>query len=439
MINIRTAINQHFVISKLKKQAKILHREQPEYSLMECQNKIAQNYGYLHWHELYTGIKNNLLKFQNIKHITTEKHDNLYIGKEELSNKDIYLNRYFNQVNIFDNQHTFGLLNTLCNNILDHNNTAFIYIKQKHNTDLNEHLTNYSTSNNIPIYKLSFLPNNDSNSIYFDFSNLSSGVIIEMLLRLFKNDDHGNMWTSRAINMAAHVLSALTYLKSVGKFDLTPNNILNALNLDYIINMYNTEEFPSHIKSGLKTYIHNLPGYDVNKEVQNESIYILHDWLQMQFTSRLNYLDTIYPYMFEKKNNTIEFSKLLEKQKKFILIVDLNKEGDSIHYNNDLHCFTSLFMNAFNRYHGNSTIEKAYKNEMQNQIKYYAYLMLDNINSLNDLEHVNPLSNLNKHNPLRLPVNTIFVDHNTHTQGIDIVPMEDQHIIIKDKNGAISK
>lgn len=65
--------------------------------------------------------------------------------------------------------------------------------------------------------------------------------------------------------------------------------------------------------------------------------------------------------------------------------------------------------------------------------------MLDNINSLNDLEHVSPLSNLNKHNPLRLLVNTIFVDHNTHTQGIDIVPMEYQHIIIKDKNGAISK
>lgn len=424
--NIKAAIDQHFVISKLKKEAKVLHREQPQFTLMECQNKIAQNYGYLHWHELHTCIKNRILKFQNVPYISTHEENNFHIGKEAISNENIYLSRFFNQINIANNEYTFGFLNLLSREIIEQKNAGLIYIKQNEQTDLTTFLTQYSKSNNIPIYNLSFAPNND-NDICFDFSKLSPGVITEILLGLFKNDEHGGMWTSRAISMITRVLPALIYLKSIGKFDLTPKNILNALDLDYIINMYNTEDFPHYIKSELKTYIHNLPHYDIHKEIQHESVYTMHEYLKMQFIAKLNYLDSIYAYVLKKQNNNINFLELLEKQKTFILIVDFPKreikEGEDSNYNVDLYCLTTLFMNSFSYYHGNSTIEKAYKHEVQNQFRYYAYLILDNIE---------PVNGFNKDNPLRLAVNTIMIDNKEHTDGIDIVPMKDKNIIIKE-------
>ena len=50
MTYLKDLINQQFIISKLKKEAKIFKQNNPQYNLMQSQDIIAQQHGFLHWH-----------------------------------------------------------------------------------------------------------------------------------------------------------------------------------------------------------------------------------------------------------------------------------------------------------------------------------------------------------------------------------------------------
>ena len=59
--NIEKLIRSDKLIINCKKESKSL-RDNTHKSLMDCQNIIAQKYGYFDWHTMHTKIKKNIFK-----------------------------------------------------------------------------------------------------------------------------------------------------------------------------------------------------------------------------------------------------------------------------------------------------------------------------------------------------------------------------------------
>lgn len=116
---IKEFINKQYIISKLKKEAKLLQRQNPQQGLMECQNKVAQQHGYLHWHELHSFVKHQYEQTTNSKFLTFEKDKNFLLGKDEILQQKIYLDTLFHRINIKNNSFSQNLISHLTQSILE--------------------------------------------------------------------------------------------------------------------------------------------------------------------------------------------------------------------------------------------------------------------------------------------------------------------------------
>lgn len=404
-------IEQQFVISKLKKEAKVLHRENPQYTLMECQNQIAKQHGYLHWHELYTVIKKRLEKQQFSNHISMESTNNFLLGNDLILKKKIYLEPFFKYVNIEKNTHTNDFSFNLFKEIILKDNSKFIYCNTEKNVILKNNIEQYAQNNQIPLYYLSFTEENKKETLGLNFSTFFSGALTELFCQLMFQfeDDDANFWKGRAVSFASSILMALVYMRDTGEIKLTPNTIRDSLILDNVLKLYYREDFPTHIHSAIKSYLFALPAFNINLDKQSDSTYEMHGYLQMQFTRVLGFMIDFYQNVFNE--NTISLLSVLKKQEKFILIVNFPDFEKFYDLENFFHIFMYYFKHSFIDY----TINK-------NSLNYSTYLLLESM----------PEFNLNlpaKYN--YVPVNYIFLDNKFSNEGIHIIPEKDNQISIK--------
>lgn len=422
MHSITNYFQQHIVISKLKKQAKLLLRENPTSTLMDCQNKIAKQYGYQHWHELHTVFKSriNLLDHQFID--STSK-DNIFLGIDTFSQKEVYLKKYFNQINVLKNNYSHTLIESLLQHSMKMSDSLTIFFNNNLDNDTQHinSLKSFSSKNNIPYYSLSFDPlHNEKNSTYFNLSHFSSGALSELFINdlIRYEDDDINIWKGRAISFITSLMPAWYYLSKTENFELTFDYMRENMIFDNVIKLSQRTDLPHHIITIVKTYLKNLPAYNGDLSKQSDTTLEMHGYLQMQFTKIFGSMSDYLSYFSntDQSNNTLSFYELLEKQEKFILIIDLPKKIVSQSLDSLVHIFIYLIINSLQSYENN----KMYKSE-QTFLHYHMYTFFDNLSEVALTEFKNPL---------KLPLNYIFYDSQQHSTGINLITQDDNTVCI---------
>lgn len=422
MHSITNYFQQHIVISKLKKQAKLLLRENSTSTLMDCQNKIAKQYGYQHWHELHTVFKSriNLLDHQFID--STSK-DNIFLGIDTFSQKEVYLKKYFNQINVLKNNYSHTLIESLLQHSMKMSDSLTIFFNNNLDNDT-QHincLKSFASKNNIPYYSLSFDPlHNEKNSTYFNLSHFSSGALSELFINdlIRYEDDDINIWKGRAISFITSLMPAWCYLSKTENFELTFDYMRENMIFDNVIKLSQRTDLPHHIITIVKTYLKNLPAYNGDLSKQSDTTLEMHGYLQMQFTKIFGTMSDYLSYFSntDQSNNTLSFYELLEKKEKFILIIDLPKKIVSQSLDSLVHIFIYLIINSLQSYENN----KMYKSE-QTFLHYHMYTFFDNLSDVALTEFKNPL---------KLPLNYIFYDSQQHSTGINVITQDDNTVCI---------
>lgn len=315
---IKLLIEKQYIISKLKKEAKLLHRENPQQSLMICQDLIAQKHGYLHWHELHTLIKNRLLNINNNNLITTNSKlpNHIYLGIDSLIKQKLYIEPNFMQMFIDNNQENRTFSSSLFKEILTKNKSQFIYCYNNDSSGVVNDLETYAKELNIKIYHMDFI--NQESKLYFDFKDISSGTLTELLVALVIgiNGSGSDMWAGRAISFISALNMALVYMKNNGEIELTPQFIMDSMIYTNIVKLSNREDFPHHIKAALKSYLKSLSYFDTH-----DSILEQHGHLQMQYMKVLGMIIHEHSQLFEKNNKKHMFNEVIQSEHQYIIIV----------------------------------------------------------------------------------------------------------------------
>lgn len=362
MIDIQALIEQQLVIGKLKKLAKIFKKNNSTFTLMQCQDIIAQQHGYLHWHELHTLLKKKLSLLNSDNVFSFEKNNNLFLGKDTVLDKDIYIYKHFRKVHIQKNTYSDKFTFNLFEKIIQQQ-SKFIYCYKENNLDLKNKIIQSAQNKNIPVYTLSF--NEKNNNLSINFNHIGSGAITEIFVKLIlEHEDHdADMWAGRAISMGSSLFMALAYLRDSGEIQLTPKLMKEYFMYDSFISLYKREDLPKHIHAALKAYLFSLPGFELNKKPTDTTLE-LHGYLQMQYSKVLGLMVDSYPFVFNNDKNSV--LDILQKQEKFILLVELT----DYQYTNDelFNIFFCMFIQSF-AYHFD---EKELRN-------YHYYFLLDDI------------------------------------------------------------
>jgi len=415
---IKRLIEKQYIISKLKKEAKLLHRENPQQSLMICQDLIARKHGYLHWHELHTLIKNKLLNLNNNAFINTNSQlpHQLYLGTDSLIKQKLYIEPNFTRMLIDSNQETRTFSSSLFKEILTKNKSQLIYCyKDNGSSGVVNDLEGYAQELNIKIYHMDFI--NKESDLYFDFKDISSGTLTELLVALVVgiNGSGSDMWAGRAISFISALNMALVYMRNNGEIELTPQFIMDSMIYTNIVEFSKREDFPNHIKAALKSYLKSLNSFKTY-----DSILEQHGHLQMQYTKVLGMIINEYSYLFKKNNKKNVFNQIIQSEDQYIIIAKF----PNFKSNFNKFCFDLFFE------YWKTNWNKFDYNVEKNNISLSSYFCVDSIGEIN--------MNLPS-DRLSQPINFISIDSikNVDSYSIkyesitNITPLDNNQIIIK--------
>lgn len=362
MIDINALIEQQLIISKLKKQAKIFKKNNPNFTLMQCQDLVAQQHGYLHWHELHTLLKKKLTLLHSNQIFSLEKNNGLLLGKDSVLDKPVYLSQDYRKFHIAKNNYSNSFAFNLFEQIIE-KQSKFIYCYKEDNVELKNKIKDYAQNKNIPVYTLSF--NKKNNNLSINFNGMGSGSITELFVRciLEHEDEDADMWKGRAISMGSSLFMALVYLRDTGEIQLTPDVIRHYLMFDNFVSLYKREDLPKHVHAALKAYLFNLPEFELDKKPTDTTLE-MHGYLQMQYTKALGLMVDCYGFVFNDRYTSV--LEVLQKQEKFVLFVELTH----YEYTNDtlFNIFFSMFIQSF--------VFHFYEPQLKN---FYYYFLLDDI------------------------------------------------------------
>lgn len=416
---IKLLIEKQYIISKLKKEAKLLHRENPQQSLMMCQDLIAQKHGYLHWHELHTLIKNRLLNLNENPLVTTDSKipHKIYLGIDSLIKQKLYIEPNFTRMLIDKNQETGTFISSLFKEILTKNKSQLIYCcKDSGDSRIENDLEVYAREANIKIYHMDFI--NQQSELYFDFKDISSGTLTELLYNLVIgiNGSGSDMWAGRAISFISALNMALVYMRNNGEIELTPQFIMDSMMYTNIVELSKREDFPNHVKAALKSYLKSLSSFK-----NHDTILEQHGHLQMQYMKVLLTIQYKCSHLFEENDNKHEFHKVIQSEHPYIIIAKFpNIESN---FNNKF--FFALFFEYWK-----TNWNKFDYNVEKNKMSINSYFCVDVIGEIN----MNlPSDRLNQ------PINFINIDSIKNADSysikyesiIKITPLDGNQIIIK--------
>ncbi len=389
---LKEIVSQQLVISKLKKEAKIMRRITPQSSLMECQNIIAQKHGFKHWHELNKIVKNRLLKF--------EGDDEFYLGNKVLP-QYAHIKNNFQSLHIEKSKYSKELSLSLFEGIIEKENSQFIYCRTNED-DIYTDIKKYSESNNVKFYELTFMSGTGvTNNINLSLAGLSSGSLAELFFSLIIYDEDANSesWKHLAISLISSLMMALVYMRDNDEIKLTFNDVEHYILYDNFLKLLNRSDFPKHIKDGLMYYQKALRDGDVGN-LDEISVLEKHGYLQMQYMKVLMLLSNCYGYLFGEKY-PFNFNDIMDSKDKYILVVHFpNFEVSLSEMERIFHTFFFLWKNSLSNY----VFDKQ-------RIKYSTYIFFESP----------PRINLNM--PVKLlniPVNFIIHDKKKHDVLVEI-------------------
>lgn len=353
--NIEELIDSNPAINDFKRKAKILHKNlKQDYkskkktdfiSLRQCQDLVAQQHGYKHWHEFHTNIKNIYIEKKDsyfFKYEINSKKPNFKSGNSPINigyNNTLGLQAWIDQNKMLD--HMFIQGSDACRNEIEmhiikqliNEGQNIIYMDGNGENEQTKKIIEYAkkAGREKDIRTLSFMTNykKTENSNWYFPTNLpfTSGAMTEIIYSMLDNNTN-DFWKGIAISLLSSVLMALVYMRDKKELILTFAVIRKFLELENILILSKRQDFPNHIQKALKTYLHTTIMYKEESIVQKDSVLEQHGYLQMQFVRILNMFADVYSHLFQGGLKIDEASeRLLElsNNKKFIFIVKYPK------------------------------------------------------------------------------------------------------------------
>lgn len=363
-INMKLLIDNNPVMNDFKRKSKVLYKKlKAEYklkskidfiSLSQCQDLVAQQHGYKHWHEFYTNVKSLYLSNSNDDMIKYSINGIVPTFKSHMSPINL---GYSNKLGLQTWIDRGSLLNHVYIEGNNKQNIELSLIKQiiengdhllflnNTNTISSKEIEKYAIKNGREkdIRVISFSYDEKDKTNWFFPKNLpgGSGGLTELLISLMdEGGSDGDMWKGRAISLISAIMMPLTYMRDNKEILLTFETINNFLILENIISLYKTRrDFPTHICSVLRAYLVSLPEFDIEASKQNDKTIEQHGYLQMIFAKiLLSLMD--YNYLFKDQVNLEDSSSKMEEllgiKENLIFIVDFSK---ILHHNSHLFYF----------------------------------------------------------------------------------------------------
>lgn len=243
---------------------------------------------------------------------------------------------------------TFGLKSFSCNTLCWA--SGYIYIDGKADTDLWSTLSaqarrfgrdddllimNYMTGN-----IGGRVPSNTLNP----FSSGSASYLTNMLVSLMPDSEGDNaMWKDRAVALVSAIMPCLVWKRENQNIPLSIGVVRTYLVFKAVIKLSRDSAIPEHLRSALRGYLNELPGYvdtafdDEGNEKAGPDGSMpdtstprqQHGYLSMQFTRSMSSLGDDYGFIFDTQAADVDMlDVVLNRRLLVVLIPALEKSGD---------------------------------------------------------------------------------------------------------------
>lgn len=243
---------------------------------------------------------------------------------------------------------TFGLKSYACNALCW--GSGFIYIDGKADTDLWSTLSamarRFGRDDDILI--MNYMTGNVSGRVPSNtlnpFSSGSASYLTNMLVSLMPDAEGDNaMWKERAVALVSALMPCLVYKRENQNIPLSIGVIRLFLTFKAVIKLSRDPSVPDHLRTPVKGYLNELPGYDDNvfddegndKPQADGSMADTtvprqqHGYLSMQFTRSMQSLGDDYGFIFDTQAADVDMlDVVLNRRILVVLIPALEKSSD---------------------------------------------------------------------------------------------------------------
>ena len=335
---LESLINNNPQVNTFKRQAKVLHKKlKEEYQsknktdfipLRQCQDLVAQQHGYKHWHEFHTNIKELYIenKYNSVlKHTQKQVPSfdsnitpihigyNQQLGMQAWLDQDALKNHVFLEGSEERSRLELRLIEATIKNG-DH----IIYMGSSSSDIDNIKELAMKAGREKDIRTISFMTNyikTEKTNWYFP-KNLpySSGSLTEIIVSLIDDYTMSNsMWKGYAISLISSVMMALVYLRDKGEIILSFDTMVEYFSLKKVEQLYSRKDLPSHIHKALHTYLLSLPNYQFLETQQNNTVIEHNGYMHMIIAQILGKLNDSFKHLMIGGENQEESQNKLNQ------------------------------------------------------------------------------------------------------------------------------
>lgn len=350
-IGVEFFVSHHPKVIQFKREAKQLRKNNTNISLMQCQEKIAKDYGYHSWHSFNQFIKNSY-NLEDTTYITTSK---IEPREDYLLGYDINLSHYKWQDKsrmrksvsiigeyVYKKYDLFLAIQSIAKG----NEVFFINGNNDIETleVLQQAAREYGREDNFKII---------NEKKIFNHLSMSSSSITEMIMSFIENKTDNEK--SQLIDFISSLMMALVFKRDHEKSILSLQTIKKYLQLEHYSALINTDK---NIKNIIDKYLKNLPS-DNKEKVHKEFIKDIEDALDTiiksdLFTDNVNaiFIDDLFKrdksIYFINSSNIIHHKILVSLIKPSIsILLGQPIEGKFIPRKKDVSVYTVFFRETY--------------------------------------------------------------------------------------------
>jgi len=278
----------------------------------------------------------------------------LYLGNNAKTGEEIWFNNNDARTHCLylgttGSGKTFGLKSFACNTLCWA--SGYIYIDGKADTDLWSTLSaqarRFGRDDDLLImnYMTGGIGGKVPSNTLNPFSSGSASYLTNMLVSLMPESEGDNaMWKDRAVALVSAIMPCLVWKRDNQNLPLNIGVVRTYLVFKAVIKLSRDAQVPERLRSGLRGYLNELPGYvdnvfddEGNEKPQSPDQGAVdtstprqqHGYLSMQFTRSMSSLGDDYGFIFDTPAADVDMlDVVLNRRILIVLIPALEKSGD---------------------------------------------------------------------------------------------------------------
>lgn len=347
---LESLIDNNPQVNNFKRQAKVLHKKlKEEYQskgktdfipLRQCQDLVAQQNGYKHWHEFHTNIKNLYVEKKSsslLKHnqkqvpIFNSNITPIHLGYDQQLGMQVWLDQDSLKKHVFlEGSEESSSLELRLIEATIKNGDHIIYMGSSSSDIDNIKELAMKAGREKDIRTISFMTNyskTEKTNWYFPKTlPYSSGGLAEMIVSLIDNHIMSDrMWKGYAISLISSVIMALVYLRDKGEIILSFDSMVEYFSLKKVEQLHSRKDLPPHIHKALHTYLLSLPNYQFLETQQNNTVIEHNGYMYMIISQILGRLNDSFSHLMKggenKEESQHKFNELYGGKESLIFLI----------------------------------------------------------------------------------------------------------------------